>query len=492
MYKKRNAWLEVGNRRPRLFSRLYVIIWMHGPRLDWEGRHVRQSIAIFCVVLCPLTGAFAQSSRPAGGWQCPLGYVFNGSGCGPAGGSSPPPQASHPPVHRPSPTELKQRQSDHFNREGLKEFKRGNFEDAIRFFQTALDMATNGDSVRVNRQNIANAHSFLASAAEKRGDLEGALREVKLALQYDVQKDYSKPKTDWPAWEKSLQDHLAKNKREADAEKEKNDQQQKAIVRMQTAVEQLDQAMNADASSRTDSGLDFIDNRVRPGDNGKTAALTPVNPPTVDARNVPSGLPKSVEDAIPRTPAGDRVRKGFEAIQAHDWKVARAWFQDALLKDPGNAGLQRLVDLAQHMVEPRISSNAKAEIAERPDGFKTTPQFEQQTRELVNASILPQYPEQLSKSKSLDEIAKETIRPDNSKFEDGDQISIDRAREIAHYSRLQALRSEATVHQTLVTSMIAPSERADFDALKLSQLSSFQMSYAAEVERCRCLPKIAP
>lgn len=66
----------------------------------------------------------------------------------------------------------------------------------------------------------------------------------------------------------------------------------------------------------------------------------------VDARNVPSGLPKSVEEQIPRTPAGERVRKGFQAIANHDWTLAQAWFQDALLHDPGNAGIQRLVDLA--------------------------------------------------------------------------------------------------------------------------------------------------
>jgi hypothetical protein len=71
----------------------------------------------------------------------------------------------------------------------------------------------------------------------------------------------------------------------------------------------------------------------------------------VDARNVPTGLPKSVAAEIPDTPAGNRVRKGFEAIQEHDWKVARAWFQDALNHDPGNAGIQRLIELAEYTME---------------------------------------------------------------------------------------------------------------------------------------------
>lgn len=76
----------------------------------------------------------------------------------------------------------------------------------------------------------------------------------------------------------------------------------------------------------------------------------------VDARNVPSGLPKSVDDAIPHSPSGDRVRKGFQAIQAGDWKVALAWFQDARNKEPGNPGLGRLVDLAKFTLEYRTQA----------------------------------------------------------------------------------------------------------------------------------------
>ena len=67
----------------------------------------------------------------------------------------------------------------------------------------------------------------------------------------------------------------------------------------------------------------------------------------VDARNVPSGLPQSVEEAIPQTPAGARVRKGFQAALLQDWKVALAWFQDALNHEPGNPELQKLVDSAR-------------------------------------------------------------------------------------------------------------------------------------------------
>jgi len=102
--------------------------------------------------------------------------------------------------------------------------------------------------------------------------------------------------------------------------------------------------------------LDFDGDKVDSSPKGdKGLSLTPTtsvsDPMVVDARNVPTGLPKSVADAIPQTPAGDRVRKGFEAIQTHDWKVALAWFQDALNHEPGDPGLQRLVDLAQFTMQ---------------------------------------------------------------------------------------------------------------------------------------------
>jgi hypothetical protein len=74
----------------------------------------------------------------------------------------------------------------------------------------------------------------------------------------------------------------------------------------------------------------------------------------VDARDVPSGLDKGIENAIatayPNAPSGvtDRVRKGFQAVMTHDWKVAKAWFEDALNHDPDNPGLKRLVVLSDY------------------------------------------------------------------------------------------------------------------------------------------------
>jgi hypothetical protein len=74
----------------------------------------------------------------------------------------------------------------------------------------------------------------------------------------------------------------------------------------------------------------------------------------VDACNVPSGLPSAIDKAIAAVygvaPPGvsDRVRKGFQAVMGRDWKVAKAWFMDALNHDPGNASLKRLVELSDY------------------------------------------------------------------------------------------------------------------------------------------------
>ena len=107
----------------------------------------------------------------------------------------------------------------------------------------------------------------------------------------------------------------------------------------------------------TDSGLKGLD------DNStglKTLPNVITDPMVVDARNVPTGLPKEVEDSIPHTPAGNWVRKGFQAIQAHDWKSALADFQTAQLNESGDPGLARLVDLAQYTLQRESqTTNAK-------------------------------------------------------------------------------------------------------------------------------------
>lgn len=97
-------------------------------------------------------------------------------------------------------------------------------------------------------------------------------------------------------------------------------------------------------------------------------AVQSAAPAAVDTRNVPSGLPKSLEDAIaaayPAAVPGvsDRVRKGFQAVQNRDWVTAQVCFQDALNHDPGNASLQQFVDLASEAATGNFSPAAQDSI----------------------------------------------------------------------------------------------------------------------------------
>ena len=60
-------------------------------------------------------------------------------------------------------------------------------------------------------------------------------------------------------------------------------------------------------------------------------------------------------------PAGvsDRVRKGFQAVMAHDWKVAKAWFEDALFLDPGNANLKSFIAIIDQPTDGTYSGQYK-------------------------------------------------------------------------------------------------------------------------------------
>ena len=82
------------------------------------------------------------------------------------------------------------------------------------------------------------------------------------------------------------------------------------------------------------------------------AAACAGDPNVVNGCDVPSGLPPELDRAIldhySSAPAGvsDRVRKAFQAVESRDWGVAKAWFDDALMRDPDNAGLKRLSALS--------------------------------------------------------------------------------------------------------------------------------------------------
>lgn len=118
-------------------------------------------------------------------------------------------------------------------------------------------------------------------------------------------------------------------------------------------------------------GLDFT--TVLP----KQPVCGPLSDPmVVNACNVPSGLPQGVERAIAGAykdaPPGvtERVSKGFQSVMTRDWKVAKAWFEDALNHDPTNLGIKRLAALCDYTYTRPKPVAVKPE-AEAPKPLRT-------------------------------------------------------------------------------------------------------------------------
>lgn len=147
-----------------------------------------------------------------------------------------------------------------------------------------------------------------------------------------------------------------------------------------SAMGQLKGLAGTDSSGLKGSGFDSGSGLkgLRGSDQANQKANSKPVPHTdtsvVDARNVPSGLPKALDNAIASAyssaPSGvsDRVRKGFQAVMERDWKVAKAWFQDALKRDPNNAGLKRLVALTDTSQQP-TKQPATVDARNKPAGL---------------------------------------------------------------------------------------------------------------------------
>jgi hypothetical protein len=294
-----HAKFSGSNRRRGLHGGLLC----EGGRMTVEGRNeifmTNKSwfrvVVFICLAFCAGSRAFAQlhcSSAWTAAYKCleHCGPCPNSPGG--SGGQAPP---TAPPG--PSPAEV---EGLALNQRGVDAFTGGDYQNARDLFQEALDKLPNNTTIR---ENLKKAIDQLAAQAA-----------------------------------------LKKQKQDADFNRTK-----------QEALGQLKGISNGDD---LDSGLKGIGS-ADPGlkdapDSGGLKTLSDINtdPMVVDARGVPTGLPKSVDDAIvagyASAPPGvsDRVRKAFQAIAAHDWKVARAWFQDALIHDPTNIGLKRMVDLA--------------------------------------------------------------------------------------------------------------------------------------------------
>jgi tetratricopeptide (TPR) repeat protein len=260
------------------------------------------------------------------------------------------------------------------------------------------DEGPSESSLKVDR---VNAIMKDARAASDRGDLREALRLAREALPIAQS---AKFKAELENWIQALETEIARNDLRTAADVLRV-QGNAALERGDTAgaLALFQRALATDPNSLSDEGKKRVANlaaqlnaagsiqrafdnfaqTLRPVSGSSELDFMAGNIAVVDARDVPSGLPKSIDDAIPHTPTGERVRKGFQAVADSDWLVAKAWFEDALNHEPGNPGLKRLVELARFTLEYRlptpaatekISSSASTDPVARPDLGPKTPE----------------------------------------------------------------------------------------------------------------------
>lgn len=240
-----------------------------------------------------------------------------------------------------------------------------------------------GPSESKLKADKVNGIMNLARAASDRGDLREALR---LAREASPIAQNAKFKVELENWIRALEAAIAHNemweastalRKDANVAFDRGDMGGAlALYRRALAinpdcldekgkkwVQDLDVRLKASGSMQRT--LDTFAQSLQAAPSAGALDFMPGNTLAVDAHEVPSGLPKSVEESIPPTPAGDRVRKGFQAIADHDWVVAKAWFEDALNREPGDPGLQRLVDLAQFTLQKNREKTTPSPPPER-------------------------------------------------------------------------------------------------------------------------------
>lgn len=164
------------------------------------------------------------------------------------------------------------------------------------------------------------------------------------------------------AAEKAERDRLAReaeDKRLADEAKAKKE----AAERQKAFEKSRDEALQTIKGSGGNTGIRGIttgDPEIK-GSSPSTGirdgvTATPVSVPAEDAATLP--FRQAIANAFPNSKpeVTDRIDKGFQLIvkpPPQDWKAAKAWFQDALNREPGNVGIKRLIALCDYtMTKP--------------------------------------------------------------------------------------------------------------------------------------------
>ena len=282
-------------------------------------------------------------------------------------------------------------------------------------------------------------------------------------------------------------------------------QQRQALEDALRSFQAAAAAFNAKlAKGQTDQEYDFLQSQRSSYIQSAKAFNQQVDTSVVDARNVPSGLPESVEAQIPHTPAGDRVRKGYQAIQYHDWKVALAWFQDALNHEPGNTGIARLVDLAKYTLQAQ--QDAQADGRRNParpismaavDKYledRNDENFQKQWNDFVNV-YLPKHPELTQNLRGAMNAAKSPQQSGKgSGTEDVPLLKLAVAKHVVEIRRA-AKEFDEKATENMAYSFALPGGDANPESQRMKDLAVLQsetsaalIAHAELVERCGCAP----
>jgi tetratricopeptide (TPR) repeat protein len=338
---------------------------------DLLGGSMRSKL-IAALIVAAMSGTAHAQSDPVGVCKDPRGCTASG------GGSS---TDSYPTIFgtRPLIEDLQdlfggQEKQEGAHRSSQEQARQQRLQEAQAANNRGIAFANNGDWANsvtahaeavakdpddpVMRDNLVRARAGLANArgleTYNKGDFAGAVALFQEAESVDSRQDIFRQNL------AAAQAALAN----AQAQLEIQRRDKAAAQHMQKAIQGFAQTLKAvpagggldfdggNAASTPDAknggGLDFAPT-VAAAPPAAAASPPPSGDPNVVDARVPSGLSKPVENAIAgayvNAPPGvsDRVRKGFQAVATSDWKVAKAWFEDALVRDPGNADLKRLV-----------------------------------------------------------------------------------------------------------------------------------------------------